>query len=245
MMGCRYLLLGASSEVSLAFLRSSDWQADDEIVAQYCTNKEVLEGTCRELPAKTRLLQADFLSEESTATFAESLEEVGFVPTHILHTPAFPIVNNRFTELSWGDAEKQVHIQCRSLYVTLQSVIRAMAKAKRGKIVLLLSSCTVNVPPTFLSAYVMAKYMLLGMGKALAAEYAAKNIQVNMVSPSMMETKFVAGLYDAVVEQSARKNPMKRNAVPEDVAQTVQWLFSEENGFVTGVNIPVTGGESF
>ena len=120
-----------------------------------------------------------------------------------------------------------------------------MAKAKEGKIVLGLSSYSLNVPPKFLTSYVMAKYALMGLGKALASEYAAKHIQVNMISPSMMETKFLSQIYRVVVEQTAAANPMKRNASPADIAGVIEYLFSDANTFVTGVNIPITGGEEF
>ena len=101
------------------------------------------------------------------------------------------------------------------------------------------------VPPKFLDGYVTAKYALMGMGKALASEYAPKGIQVNMISPSMMETRFLANVYGGVVEQTAAINPLKRNARPEDVAGLIEYLFSDKNTFVTGVNFPVTGGALF
>ena len=101
------------------------------------------------------------------------------------------------------------------------------------------------MPTKFLSTYVTAKYALLGLGKALAAEYAGRGLQVNMVSPSMMDTKFLENVYGGVVEQSAKNNPQQRNATPEDVASLIEYLFSEANTFITGANIPVTGGEVF
>ena len=85
----------------------------------------------------------------------------------------------------------------------------------------------------------------MGMGKALAAEYAPKGIQINMISPSMMETKFVANIYNGVLENAAASNPLKRNTKPEDVAGIIEYLFSDANTFITGVNFPITGGEIF
>ena len=120
-----------------------------------------------------------------------------------------------------------------------------MAKAKQGKATLGLSSCFIGVPPKFLAGYVTVKYALMGMGKALASEYAPKGIQVNMISLSMMETRFLANVYGGVVEQTAAANPLKRNVRPEDVAGLIEYLFSDKNTFVTGVNFPVTGGEVF
>lgn len=199
----------------------------------------------KNFPAEIILRQADFSDEESTNNFVNYLKEENFCPTHILHAPAVPVENNRFTEIFWDDAVKQINVQCRSLWQILQAVIPKMSKAKRGNIILVLSSVTLNVPPKFWSSYVTAKYALMGLGKALAAEYAPKNIRVNMLSPSMMETKFIKNIYGAIVEQSATNNPMKRNATPEDVAGLIEYLFSDESSFITGANIPITGGENF
>ena len=136
-------------------------------------------------------------------------------------------------------------VQCRALIVVLQAFIKQLTKAKQGKIVIGLSSCTINMPPKYLSSYVMAKYALMGLGKALAVEYAPKNIQINMVSPSMMETKFLQNMHEQVVHQSAAGNPAKRNVTTEDVVGVIEYLFSDANTFITGVNIPVTGGDGF
>jgi len=241
----KYLLLGASSELCLTFMEQHEWQENDEIITQYCRSRDKLEQLQKTIPAKMELWQADFSDETSTAAFAEKLKQNKIVPTHILHVPAVPIENMRFTEIDWSDTEKQLNVQCRSLWMVLQAVIKGMAKAKQGKVLLGLSSYSLGVPPKFLAGYVTAKYALMGMGKALASEYAPKGIQINMISPSMMETKFLANVYGGVVEQTAAANPLKRNARPEDVAGLIEYLFSDSNTFVTGVNLPVTGGEIF
>ena len=240
-----YLLLGASSDLCLTFMEQHEWQENDKIIAQFCCSRDKLEQLQKKISAQMELWQADFNDEASTLAFAEKLKTNKIVPTHILHVPAIPIENMRFTELDWNDTEKQLNVQCRSLWMVLQSVIKGMAKARQGKIILGLSSCALGVPPKFLAGYVMAKYALMGMGKALASEYAPKGIQINMISPSMMETKFLANIYGGVVEQTAAANPLKRNARPEDIAGLIEYLFSDSNTFVTGVNFPVTGGEIF
>ena len=241
----KYLLLGASSDLCRTFMERHEWQESDVIIAQYCHSRDKLEALQKAISAKMELWQADFSDEASTTAFAEKLKTEKFVPTHILHVPAVPIENLRFTEIDWADTQKQINVQCRSLWLVLQEVIKGMAKAKQGKVLLGLSSCSIGVPPKFLAGYVTAKYALLGMGKALASEYAPKGIQVNMISPSMMETRFLANVYGGVVEQTAAANPLKRNARTEDVAGVIEYLFSENNTFITGVNFPVTGGEIF
>jgi len=242
-MARKYLILGASADLALEFLKTQDFQPEDEAVLQYRRPQQALINFAE--AHGFQLEQADFADLQSTEAFAARLKEQKFVPTHILHVPAAPIENKRFTEYSWDEAEKQINVQVRSLWTVLQAVIKPMAKAKHGKIILIISSCSKAVPPKFLSAYVTGKYALLGLGKALASEYAPKHIQVNMISPSMMETKFLQNVYDGVVEQSAAANPMGRNASIQDVVPLVRYLFSDDNSFITGANIPVTGGEVF
>ncbi len=229
----------------MEFIRRHAWRAEDEIMAQYFRNKDRLCELQSKIPAQMKIFQADFNSESDTKNFVDVLLAENFVPTHILHAPAVPVNYLRFSEMTWLDFEIQINVQCRSIVEVLGKLIKPMAKIERGKIILVLSSCSMNVPPKFLSTYVTAKYALMGLGKALAAEYAPKNIQVNMISPSMMETKFLQNIHESIVEKSAAANPTKRNAAPKDVANLAEYLFSEKNSFVTGANIPVAGGEVF
>jgi 3-oxoacyl-[acyl-carrier protein] reductase len=92
---------------------------------------------------------------------------------------------------------------------------------------------------------VTGKYAALGLMKCLAAEYASYGIRINAVSPSMMETKFLSDLPSSVIELSAERNPQHRNARTSDVIPAIEFLLSDETGFITGVNLPVTGGETF
>ena len=240
-----FLLLGASSDVCIEFIKKHRWNDDDCILAQYHRNDAALKEIQKNIAAEMILRQADFTNIDSTKNFADFVAEKIFVPTHILHAPAVPINNKRFTELDWTDFDNQLNVQCRSLVIVLQSVIKKMAKAKRGKIIITLSSATVGMPPKFLSGYVTAKYALMGLAKSLAVEYAQKNIQVNMISPSMMETKFLADVHPSIVEKSALDNPLKRNATPSDAANLIEFLFSTESDFINGANVPITGGENF
>ena len=242
-MARKYLILGASSDLAMEFLKTQDFSAEDEAILQYrCPNMELEQFATAHA---FRMEQADFSAMESTQKFVNRLKMQKYIPTHILHVPAIPVENKRFTEYVWQECEDQFHVQVRSLFLVLQAVIKGMVKGKQGKIVLVLTSYTKAVPPKFLASYVMSKYALLGFGKAIAAEYAGKGILVNMVSPSMVETKFLANVYGGAVEQSAMANPMGRNAKVQDVVPLIKYLLSDENKFVTGANIPVTGGEVF
>ena len=241
----KYLILGASSEVALTFMKSHAWSPDDEILAQYHSHNDALNEVTAKIPAHVFTYRADFLTKEGIAEFVRIIQEREFVPTHILHASAFPVKNKRLTELCWADFSGQMMIQVRAFFEVMRAVVKPMAKSGGGRVVVVLSSGCIHVPPAYMTDYITAKYALMGFTKALAAEYAPKKILVNMISPSMMDTKFIAGIFSGVSEQSAANNPMKRNAMPEDCAGLVEYLLSDKNTFVTGANIPVTGGEEF
>ena len=124
----------------------------------------------------------------------------------------------------------------------LQQFLPAMAKGRYGKVVLTLSSCTAGTPPRYWTAYTTVKYAMLGLMKSLAAEYADKGVRVNGISPSMIDTEFVAGLPHLILEQNQAEHPLKRLARPEDVAGVIQMLLSEQGDYISGENILISGG---
>jgi 3-oxoacyl-[acyl-carrier protein] reductase len=133
-------------------------------------------------------------------------------------------------------------MQLTTAFILLQSFLPKMAAVKYGKVVFMLTSYTIGIPPSAMAHYVTAKYAMLGLMKSLAAEYAGKQICINAVSPSMIETGFLSQIPEKIVEFTAQQHPQKRNALPSDVVPVIKFLLSDEAGFVTGINIPVTGG---
>ena len=117
-----------------------------------------------------------------------------------------------------------------------------MAKKKYGKIVFMLSSYTIGTPPSAMAHYVTSKYALLGLAKTLSSEYSSKKICVNSISPSMIETNFLSEIPEMMVQLTADKHPLKRNGMPSDVIPAIKFLLSDDSNFITGVNIPITGG---
>ena len=96
--------------------------------------------------------------------------------------------------------------------------------------------------PKYAAPYVTAKYALLGLMKDLAAEYAAKGITVNGISPQMIETKFLKDVPELIVEQQRTAGPLQRLLQKEDILPTIRLLLSDEAEAITGENIAITGG---
>ncbi|HIE84727.1 MAG TPA: SDR family oxidoreductase, partial [Dehalococcoidia bacterium] len=95
------------------------------------------------------------------------------------------------------------------------------------------------------SAYCGAKHGVVGMTKSVALEYARKSIRINAVCPGIIQTPMVDRMTSesgisaqALVDQE----PMARLGQPQEIAEAVIWLLSDQSSFVTGVAMPVDGG---
>jgi len=236
------LILGASSDVGTGLIERIHSEYD-VILAHYRSPSEKLEQLKNKMPDKIKLLQADFSSLEATDAFIKTVLEEYPPPTHIVHLSADRFKYGRFAKKEWQDIENDLNIQLRSAYKIISGCIGSMAKAKYGKIVFMLTTCTVNVPK-YLVDYTTVKFALLGFMKALATDYADKKICVNAVSPSMIETKFLDGISHLTVEQTAAASPLKRNATVEDILPSIEFLLSDKSDYMTGQNIVVAGGSA-
>ena len=192
-----------------------------------------------------KLLQANLGEESSVRELIKTIDSSYGVPTKIVHlaAPKFQLIKSR--ELSWETIQAEINVQLRSFFYITNFFIPKMVKQKYGKIVLVLSSVTINVPPKYLAHYTISKYALLGYMKSVVSEVAEKRININAVSPSMIETNFLSNLNPKIIEINADQNPTKRNARVEDIVPLIVFLLSDSAEYINGVNIPVAGGGMF
>ena len=114
-----------------------------------------------------------------------------------------------------------------------------MASHGGGKAVVLLSSVTQGTPPRFLTHYVMAKAALWGLVQSAAVEYAEKKILINAVSPSMVDTRFIQNLPEAIRQEQAEQAQAKRFLTAQEVVSVLWRLLSDEADGQTGANLCV------
>lgn len=234
------LVLGASSDIGLALIEQIHGN-HDRVIAHFHRSEGGLKALREKIGDRLVLIQADFSDEAETDGFVEQVSGKFENIAHIVHLPANRIAYARFPQKSWDSTQRDLDIQVRSIYKILSRLIPTIAKMEHGKIVFVLSSCTME-PPKFLVDYTTAKFALLGFMKTLAAEYAEKGLNINAVSPSMMETRFLADVPHLIIEESAKANPAKRNASVSDIVPMIEFLLSNGSDFITGQNIMVSGG---
>ncbi len=95
------------------------------------------------------------------------------------------------------------------------------------------------------SAYTASKHGVVGLTKAAALEYATKNIRINAVCPVFTRTPLFEALFDVnpTYKERIKQNiPMRRYGKPEEIAQAILWLCSDNTNFMTGHALPLDGG---
>ncbi len=237
------LIIGASSDIGLDLISQLD--KDILIIAHYNNTNDNLKKLSQEVENEVVMIKADLSDEDELLSMLIEIEKSYGIPNKIVHLAAPKFKNIRFKDIKWNDFQKEIDISLKSLALTLNYFLPKLAKIKRGKIVCMLSSVTLNTPPKALSHYTTIKYAILGLVKALASEYSDKNIQINAISPSMIETKFLNQVNEKIVELNAYNHPLKRNAFVNDITPIIKLLLSKESDYITGVNLPICGGSTF
>ena len=235
------LITGASSDIGVNLIKKINKEYDF-IIAHHNGDKKNLTELKEKLGKKIILIQGNFMNEQDTYKFVEEIKNTGKIPTHIVHLPAGKCENMKFHKITWEKFQQDINIALRSLVIILKEFLPQMAKNKYGKVVVMLTSYTTNIPPKYLASYVTSKYALLGLVKALANEYSDKGIKINGISPSMIETKFLKDIPELIVKQNAMNSPTGSNLIVEDVIPTFEFLLSDHSNSITGQNIAITNG---
>ena len=139
------------------------------------------------------------------------------------------------------DWDNVINTNLTGVFLMTQAVLPIMVKARRGRIINLTSVVAQSGNAGQVN-YISAKSGLIGFTKAVAREYASRNITVNAVAPGFIETPMTAALNEAARNAMLEQIPLKRPGTDLDVANSVAFLASDEAGYITGQVINVNGG---
>jgi NAD(P)-dependent dehydrogenase (short-subunit alcohol dehydrogenase family) len=188
-------------------------------------------------------------------------EEVKNAIQHILHQEgkidllfanAGVHMSGNIEETGVDDFENVLSINLKGMFYTVKEVIPIMRQQQKGSIVLTGSDQSF-IGKGNSSAYGLTKGAIGQFTKSTAIDYAPYNIRVNCICPGTIETplltKAVAGFdtltkigKDAIYKMLEEAQPIKRIAKPEEIAQVVSFLLSNESSFITGALIAADGG---
>jgi 3-oxoacyl-[acyl-carrier protein] reductase len=144
----------------------------------------------------------------------------------------------RMKDEEWDDVQAT---NLKSVFLMSRAVLRAMMKARSGRIVNVSSvvGATGNAGQT---NYAAAKAGMVGFSKSLAREVGSRNITVNCVAPGFIETDMTRALAAEQVKKLVENVPLGRLGRVDDIAQAVLFLCSPAAAYITGATLHVNGG---
>ncbi|HSY34680.1 MAG TPA: SDR family oxidoreductase [Acidobacteriaceae bacterium] len=237
------LITGASSDIGCALIRSLLGRANPPVVLAHAHNSgEKLRALQAEFGETLKLYEADFTQSASVSAMADRIVSDVGTPFAMVHLPALRPSPERFTKFNWERFETDLAVQVQSAVILLQRFLPKMAKTPGARVVFILSSYVHGTAPKYMSMYTTVKYAQLGLMRSLASEYAATHVRINAISPSMVETQFLADLPALAIETQAASNPQQRNATPGDLLGAIELLLSPASDYIQGIAIPITAG---
>ena len=149
--------------------------------------------------------------------------------------------DNLAIRMSLEEWKKVIDINLTSTFLLSKFAIKKMLKNKSGKIINITSVVghTGNLGQT---NYTASKAGIVAMSKSLAIEYAKKNININCISPGFIKTAMTDKIDEKYKEVIVSKIPSARLGEPEDIANAVIFLASNQSNYINGETIHVNGG---
>ncbi|MBQ3970566.1 MAG: 3-oxoacyl-[Selenomonadaceae bacterium] len=201
---------------------------------------EEVKAAIEEKGGKAILVQADVSDSEAAEGMVASVVEA-FGTVDILVNNAGITRDAIFARMKEEDFNAVINTNLKGVFHCTKAVTKLMMKQRSGRIVNMASvvGVTGNAGQANYSA---AKAGVIGFTKSVARELAGRGITVNSVAPGFIETDMTAVLSDKVKEAMTEEIPLKRAGKPEDVANAVLFLASDNAAYITGQVLHVDGG---
>ena len=149
--------------------------------------------------------------------------------------------DNLAIRMSLDEWQKVININLTSTFLMSKFAIKKMLKNKSGKIVNI-TSVVGHTGNLGQANYTASKAGIVAMSKSLAIEYAKKNININCISPGFIKTAMTDKIDDKFKEVIISKIPSARLGEPDDIANAVLFLSSDQSNYINGETLHVNGG---
>ena len=149
--------------------------------------------------------------------------------------------DNLAIRMNLEEWQKVININLTSTFLMSKFAIKKMLKNKSGKIVNI-TSVVGHTGNLGQANYTASKAGIVAMSKSLAIEYAKKNININCISPGFIKTKMTDKIDEKFKEVIISKIPSARLGEPDDIANAVLFLSSDQSNYINGETLHVNGG---
>ena len=214
-----------------------------DIALNYRKESEDVNNTKQEIEkanVKCLTVKGDVSSFEDCENFVKKvIEELGKID--VLVNNAGITKDMLLMRMKKEDFEQVIDVNLLGTFNVTKNVINYMIKARSGRIINISSVVGIS-GNAGQSNYSASKAGIIGFTKSLAKELGSRNILVNAIAPGFIQTDMTNVLKDEVKNEIAKNIPLNRFGTPEDVANVVKFLASEDSSYITGQVINVDGG---
>ncbi len=201
-------------------------------------------GTAQEIAEATGVATTFFkadISKEAEAKAAVAAVEEALGPVDILVNNAGITRDGLILVMDEAAWDAVLAVNLKGAFLMSKAVLRGMVRRRHGSIVSI-SSVVARRGNAGQVNYSAAKAGLIGLTKSLAREVASRNIRVNAVAPGYIETEMTAALDEKARNALINQIPLGQIGSPQQVAEVVAFLASQEASYITGAVVPVDGG---
>ncbi|MCW5689141.1 MAG: 3-oxoacyl-[acyl-carrier-protein] reductase [Pseudolabrys sp.] len=236
--GKNALVTGATGAIGEAIARAL--HAQGATVALSGTRQDVLDMLAGELGSRVHVLPCDLSNAEQVEALVPAAEEK-MEKLDILVANAGITKDNLFVQLKDEDWDKVIAVNLTATFRLTRAAVSRMMRRRFGRVIGISSVVGFTGNPGQ-GNYTASKAGMVGMMKAVAAEYAKRNVTANCIAPGIITSAMTDKLNDKQRETILSKVPAGKLGTPLDVAAAAVYLASDEAAYVTGQTIHVNGG---
>ena len=232
------IVTGASGGIGNAIIKKLN-EAGANILASG-TRIEKLEELKKKFEG-IKILKFDISQSDKIEEFIENAtNELGGSLDGIVNNAGIT-QDNLAIRMSLDEWQKVININLTSTFLMSKFAIKKMLKNKSGKIVNI-TSVVGHTGNLGQANYTASKAGIVAMSKSLAIEYAKKNININCISPGFIKTAMTDKIDEKFKEVIISKIPSARLGEPDDIANAVLFLSSDQSNYINGETLHVNGG---
>lgn len=229
---------GIGREIALKFAKNGY-----SIILNYNSSEQKAIEVAKEvesLDSRYLLYKADVADEAQVANMIDKAMQT-FGHIDVLVNNAGVALSKLFQQTSATEVAKVFGVNTFGVINCTKAVVPNMIYNKQGKIINI-SSVWGKVGASMETIYSASKGAVIAFTLALAKELAPSNISVNCVCPGVIDTDMLLNLTNNEKEQLKEQTPLMRLGTPQDIANAVYFLASDNANFITGQVITVDGG---
>jgi 3-oxoacyl-[acyl-carrier protein] reductase len=216
-------------------------RAGATVVVNYARNEAAAQAVVDELGGKGKAVQADVGTADGCEALLAAADELGGLD--ILVNNAGITADNLVVRMTDDEWQRVMDTNAGGTFRMCRGAMNRMMRKRKGSIINIVSVAGIRGNPGQAN-YSASKAAVIGLTRTLAKEMGKRNIRVNAVAPGFVQTDMISDVSDAVIAEAKKVIPMRRLALPEDIAPVVLFLASPGSAYVTGQVIAVYGGMS-